>query len=562
MKSSVVFDIEPDSDLQKSLREAPDGAIVRLRPGIYAGNLFIDKSLTLLGVESPPNVLLDGKTLGTVINIRGNGLKVVLENLVIKNGAARIGAGIAIDGNNHIEVRDCSIQDNIATYDGGGVYANAGELFILRTRISNNSGKQGGGICLDYTVQATLQDSVIVRNLGKRGGGIRIKDGARVMCKRCTLADNQLDLGGRGEAIYISGTMTRQPQLDVVDSIISSRSQESCLFNAAVYPGYVRISCSLLQPELEQAKYFEDLGENVYGHPAFLQRTPEQYPLKPDFTNTEWEDFVLPDDGEAKKALTMPSAFYFSRDEYFLLLNMLGVREILGLESDGFSTDPDKTVEALERALQALRQDGYVRTNPQGKMVPETYLSMLVSACAFPNQSVIAIYVNAQDKRDVRIYHITAHLTVEDIVAEDGSHTLAEVPLDSLVEQVITQFHMDEQPAASASRCSLSHAALEEARHAATSGGTDAVTERLQTAGVEQHTANSLAHALIHPVSYSALRIASYAGEPARPGLDILEVENGLWLLRFTGEGDEQVECIPTGAAAIKQLIADSVPRG
>ena len=201
MKSRVIFDIEPDSDLQKSIREAPDGAIVRLRPGIYAGNLFIDKSLTLLGVESPPNALLDGKALGTVINIRGNGLKVVLENLVIKNGSARIGAGIAIDGNNHIKVQDCSIQDNIATYDGGGVYANAGELFILRTQISNNSGKQGGGICLDYTVQATLQDSVIVQNLGKRGGGVRIKDGARVVCKHCTLADNQLDLGGHGEAI-------------------------------------------------------------------------------------------------------------------------------------------------------------------------------------------------------------------------------------------------------------------------------------------------------------------------------------------------------------------------
>jgi hypothetical protein len=563
MKSSIILDIEPGSNLPKLLPEAPDGATVRLKPGTYSGNLFIDKSLTLLGVESSSKILIDSMGLGTVIEIKGSGLEVVLKNLVIKNGVARMGAGIAINGNNHIEVRNCSIQDNFATYDGGGICANAGQLFIIQTQISNNSGKQGGGICLDYTAQATLQDSVIVQNLGKRGGGIRVKDGARVMFKHCTLADNQLDQGGYGEAIYVSGTMSRQPVLNIIESIISSQSQEACLFNAATYPGHVNISHSLLQPQIEKAKYFEDSGGNVYGHPTFLQRTPTQYPLKPDFASTEWESFVIPNDSEAEKA-PMPSEFHLSRYEYFLLLNMLGIHEILGLEfeKEDFGADPDKTEKALKHALQSLRQAGFINTNSQGKMVPVPYLSELISVCASPEQSVIAIYIDVEKDRHVHFYHISSDLAVEDIVAEDGSHTLSKAPLNSLAERIIAQFNLDEQPAVTASQCKLSRTNLEKARQAATSGEVDAVIEQLQAAEVEQHTANSLAYALVYPISYSALRIANYAIETVQSNLDILELGEGLWVLHSSSEGDAQVKCMPASAAEIKKLIVDNVPHG
>jgi len=252
-------------------------------------------------------------------------------------------------------------------------------------------------------------------------------------------------------------------------------------------------------------------------------------------------------------------AFNLTNDEYLLASGVLRVPLLLGNVDPFFNLSPGQIAVAMERARQSLQARQLVEVADTGEVAISPRLSALISVCAFPNYSLIATYTDARGMCDVRFYHITTQLIVEDAVAEDGSHTLTQVSLASLAERVSAQFKLDSQPAAPANRCRLSRAALEQARNKAASSGAEAAAERLQAAGVGKHTAARLAHALARPVSNSALGVVSYVNEPPRPSLGVLEATDGLWILRFTADG-EQVECIPAEAAVIKQLIADSVP--
>lgn len=251
-------------------------------------------------------------------------------------------------------------------------------------------------------------------------------------------------------------------------------------------------------------------------------------------------------------------AFNLTNDEYLFVLGVFRVPLLLGSVDLFFNLSPEQIEVAMERARQSLHARQLVEVAGTGEVAISPRLSALVYVCAFPNYSLIATHTDAQGTRDVRFYHITTQLIVEDAVFEDGSHMLAQVPLASLAERVSTQFKLDSQPAAPANRCRLLRTVLEEAHNKAASGGAEVAVERLQTAGVGKHTAIRLAHALARPLSNSALGMVSYVYEPPRPSLGVLEAADGLWLLRFTADG-EQVECIPTEATTIKQLIADSV---
>ncbi|MBC7250260.1 MAG: ESX secretion-associated protein EspG [Anaerolineae bacterium] len=249
----------------------------------------------------------------------------------------------------------------------------------------------------------------------------------------------------------------------------------------------------------------------------------------------------------------------FARYEYILLLGLCHAPSLLGEENPFTNLSPEQIAAAMERARQSLQARHLVEVADTGDVAISPPLSALVSVCAFPNYSLIATHTDAQGTRDVRFYHITNQLIVEDAVFEDGSHILTRVPQASLVERVSTQFNLDCQPAAPANQCRLLRTVLEEARSNAASGGIEAAWERLQSAAMDKRTATQLAYALARPVSNSALGVVSYGNELPPPSLGVLEAVNGLWLLRLTADG-EHIECIPTDAVALKQLIADSIP--
>ncbi len=106
------------SALQDVIDKAKDGSIIKLKAGVYEGNVVINKPLTLEGVED--GVILDGLGVGSVVMIKSS--YVTLKNLTIRNSGERadiLDAGININGDTQsgaikqCEVSNCRIVDSL-----------------------------------------------------------------------------------------------------------------------------------------------------------------------------------------------------------------------------------------------------------------------------------------------------------------------------------------------------------------------------------------------------------------------------------------------------------------
>ena len=72
--------------LQDAINKASIGATLKLRDGIYNGNIVIDKPIIIIGIGN--NVIIKGEDKDTVVTIKAS--DVTLRNITIKNGGNRI----------------------------------------------------------------------------------------------------------------------------------------------------------------------------------------------------------------------------------------------------------------------------------------------------------------------------------------------------------------------------------------------------------------------------------------------------------------------------------------
>ena len=150
--------------LQDAIDKAPSGSIIKLSPGIYKGNIVINKPITIIGKEK--GVIIDGEGKGTVIKVTGS--FVTLKNLKIINSGDQhhsIDAGITLTNGKQNEVSDCTIENCLFGID---------TQQVTNSIISNNTisskdielGLRGDGLRLWYS-----NDNIIPgRQLAHRHG--------------------------------------------------------------------------------------------------------------------------------------------------------------------------------------------------------------------------------------------------------------------------------------------------------------------------------------------------------------------------------------------------------
>ncbi len=132
--------------LQEAIDKAPSGSILKLPAGVYKGNVYIDKPLTIIGKEE--GVVIDGEGKGTVITTKGS--FITLKNLKIIGSGDRhdkVDAAISMEDGSQCEVSDCIVEDC---------------LFGIDMKMMNNS------ILRNNEISSKDLD------LGLRGDGIRI----------------------------------------------------------------------------------------------------------------------------------------------------------------------------------------------------------------------------------------------------------------------------------------------------------------------------------------------------------------------------------------------------
>jgi len=96
--------------LQDAIDNAEPGSKLELAPGVYKGNIVINKPLIIDGKNQKAIIEGDGK--GTVIRVTSP--NVTLKNLTIRKSGAqheRVDAGIALKGANYSKVINCKIVD-------------------------------------------------------------------------------------------------------------------------------------------------------------------------------------------------------------------------------------------------------------------------------------------------------------------------------------------------------------------------------------------------------------------------------------------------------------------
>lgn len=113
----------PGEDLQAAIRALPAGSTVDLAPGVYAGPLFVDRTLTL---RAKPGAVVQGNGRGTVVIITAN--DVLISGLAVRGGgsdATQGDAGVLVAGDrvrlDHVDVTDALIGIDLRDADDGAL---------------------------------------------------------------------------------------------------------------------------------------------------------------------------------------------------------------------------------------------------------------------------------------------------------------------------------------------------------------------------------------------------------------------------------------------------------
>lgn len=191
--------------LRQALVDANDGDIIEFAVtgsiGLTSGELLVDKSATISG-PGPDVLSVNGNAKARVFHIASS-RTVTISGLNITNGNASSqsdpdGGGIY---NDHatLTLGDCTITNNVAFRDGGGVHnAGAATLTFNDSIITGNStGNDGGGICNNGTGGAAIMginNCTINDNSATHGAGIcndgRMKGTTLLQINNTTLNNN------------------------------------------------------------------------------------------------------------------------------------------------------------------------------------------------------------------------------------------------------------------------------------------------------------------------------------------------------------------------------------
>jgi hypothetical protein len=188
------------SALQPAVEAASPGATLHLCAGLYAGDVVITKSLSLIGAgagSGDGNTILDGSGTDHVVDVLA-GSTVSLRDLRITGGGSfGEGGGLRNDGG-IVSVTDCAITANTANR-GGGI-GNRGTLTLTNTTVTGNTAADvGGGIYNSLNDTVTLDAASRVTGNGAdlsdpdSGGGIHNAGGAVTLSTASNVTGNSPD---------------------------------------------------------------------------------------------------------------------------------------------------------------------------------------------------------------------------------------------------------------------------------------------------------------------------------------------------------------------------------
>lgn len=187
--------------IQSALDDAACEAI-EIAAGVFYEHLAIDRPVEIIGAGASETVV-DGFASGSVITIDSATVK--LRRMGFTNGSAQLGGGIYAQ-NANLRVEECRIYGNYASWNGGGLFAESGELILIDSTVNTNRGDTGGGLYIDAGNVELVDSRIGANEANHHAGGLFIDDESEGFIVRTTFANNIAYVDGGG--LFNHGTMT------------------------------------------------------------------------------------------------------------------------------------------------------------------------------------------------------------------------------------------------------------------------------------------------------------------------------------------------------------------
>ncbi len=161
--------------IQLAVDNALPGDEIRIAAGTYIENVQLTsrRDLVIHSVSGPDVTIVDGNLLGAAFSLY------LCQRITIADlGIRRGDTGLRVHDSTSIEITGCTIEDNVSTGDGGGIWAIGSNIAIENNRILDNSANVGasldGGGIYCFVTSGVIADNLFRGNRAQEGGGIII----------------------------------------------------------------------------------------------------------------------------------------------------------------------------------------------------------------------------------------------------------------------------------------------------------------------------------------------------------------------------------------------------
>jgi len=171
------------------------------------GDFDIDSPDTVTIVGKGPGVtVIDGNAIDRVFHINLTNGAVILQGLTIQGGTIDASGGGIFNWDATLIINSCEITGNHVTSnadDGGGIFQEAGNLWLNDSMISNNSAAgHGGGVFLGDPATAEFNRCGIYNNSAMIGGAVEAEGTAYF--HNVTFYENEAT--GSADSVLVEGT--------------------------------------------------------------------------------------------------------------------------------------------------------------------------------------------------------------------------------------------------------------------------------------------------------------------------------------------------------------------
>lgn len=200
----------PVATIAKAIELADEGRIVILSGTYATGDLgIISNDLNITGEGT---VVIDAQNANRILYV-GEDANVVLENLILINGAHPDESGALLGNSHFLTLINCTLANSSAGEHNGGAIYNVGKLTIINSTIANNTAKEGGAIFTNDAlavgpeitiINSTFENNIANGNSNLGGGAIFAQQLAGLTITNTTFIGNEALTTSSGGAIFIS----------------------------------------------------------------------------------------------------------------------------------------------------------------------------------------------------------------------------------------------------------------------------------------------------------------------------------------------------------------------